>query len=79
MGKRLNGTKITEYMKKHGVDYGALAAEIEVSPSLLRQMEDGYYPRRGGDEIVGRLAQRMGVSVAALTLTEEAKQARTAS
>jgi len=45
---------------------GALATYLGVSPSLVRQLEDGYVPRRNADQILGRLAEKAGCSVAAL-------------
>lgn len=74
--ERLNGELITEYLKKPGASYGGMAAELGVSPSLLRQMEEGYLPRKGWEKIKNRLAQVLGVSVGALTLgADEAKRA----
>lgn len=70
---RLNGQLITGYMQKNKLGLGGMAAEVGVSPSLLRQMIEGYSPRKGREEILTRLATLLGVSVTALTLAPEAK------
>lgn len=72
---RLNGRLITEYMRKKRIAYGSLAADIGVSPSLLRQMEEGYLPSRGREAIVSRLAKILGCSVGALFTQVVAKTA----
>lgn len=72
---KLNGKLITKYREATGAEYGALAADIGVSPSLVRQMEDGYYPRRNSTEIIEALAKRLGCSVGALVIPAEAKKA----
>lgn len=71
--ERLNGQLLSEYRQKNGKTYGGIAAELGISPSTVRQMEEGYLPRKGRVEILARLATLLGVSVAALTLAPEAK------
>lgn len=67
---RLNGAVITELRLKPGASYEALASDIGVSPSVVRQMENGYVPRRRREEILKRLAEIRGCSVGALLLPE---------
>lgn len=72
---RLNGKLITNYMKATGTEYGAIAAEIGVSTSIVRQMEQGYIPRRNREQILTVLAQYLGHSVGALVIPSGAKKA----
>jgi transcriptional regulator with XRE-family HTH domain len=72
---RLNGKLITEHRKKTKASYGTMAAEIGVSTGMIRQMEEGYYPRRNADEIIQALANILGCSVGALIIPSEATKA----
>lgn len=68
---RLNGKLIMERVKARGITFNALAAEIGVSPSLIRQMSEGYLPRRHATELLEKLSKTLGVSVGALTSQDE--------
>lgn len=65
-GQPVNGRLITERRKKKKISVNALATIAEVSPSLMRQIEDGYFPRENGEQILGRISQELGISVTAL-------------
>lgn len=71
---RLNGQLILNKRKTTGDSVEMVAAILDVSPSTERQMEKGYLPRRGRADILNRLANYIGCSVAAL-FTPEAKRA----
>lgn len=67
---RLNGKVITDLKQKKGISHNGLAGRIGVSPSLLKQMEDGYLPPRNRERILAALSTEAEVSVAALFLPD---------
>lgn len=67
---------ITEYRNATLATYGAIASELGISPSAVRQMEEGYLPKRGREEILSRLSKMLGKGVGALFTNQvEAKTA----
>lgn len=76
MNGRLNGKLITEYLEgAKETTYSTLASDIGVSTGIVRQMEDGYLPRRNTDKILAALAKVLGCSVGALVTPPVAKKA----
>jgi transcriptional regulator with XRE-family HTH domain len=71
---QVNGEAIRVIREGKGVSLRALAAKAECSPSYLSRIERGQRGSRyiGDRELLARIAEHLGVTVAALTKDEAA-------
>jgi len=74
MAMRVNGEAIRVIREGKGVSLRSTATAVECSPSYLSRLERGERGTRyiGDRELLARIAEHLGVTVAALTKADAA-------